>query len=443
MRKIKFIICQILLAAFFNCIALWKLTELSVLLKTLIIIFLVVYFFVFLVRAGGKTDENKKLSGISKGTYTIESAIVLAVAETLLLIFLGVYSELNVWRQVVNGVFAFLLIGLSGFIGIVRTAVNSRQVKIIWYILLLFTWYIPIVNIFVLVKICRISKKEFRFEQAKQDLDNMRKENEICRTKYPILMVHGIFFRDWQLFNYWGRVPKELVRNGAEIYYGNQQSANLIEVSAGELKESILKIIVQTGAEKVNIIAHSKGGLDSRYAISRLGMNKYVASLTTINTPHYGCKFVDSILSKVSEGLLSFVDKRYNKLFTVLGDTAPSFRKGLGELTFASCERFNEETPDSPDVYYYSVMTKMNTIRSAGFPLNLGYMLNKPYGSGNDGLVTVESGLRGDNQLMVEHKGKRGISHGDVIDLFRENIDGFDIREFYVNIVKNLKEKGF
>lgn len=36
-----------------------------------------------------------------------------------------------------------------------------------------------------------------------------------------------------------------------------------------------------------------------------------------------------------------------------------------------------------------------------------------------------------------------GISHGDVIDLNRENIPGFDVREFYVDLVHDLKERGF
>ena len=54
-----------------------------------------------------------------------------------------------------------------------------------------------------------------------------------------------------------------------------------------------MQIIQKTGCEKVNIIAHSKGGLESRYAISQLGLSPYVASLTTINTPHHGCTFVD------------------------------------------------------------------------------------------------------------------------------------------------------
>ena len=43
-----------------------------------------------------------------------------------------------------------------------------------------------------------------------------------CKTKYPILMVHGMGFRDRKYFNYWGRIPKILKENGADIYYGHQ-----------------------------------------------------------------------------------------------------------------------------------------------------------------------------------------------------------------------------
>lgn len=172
-------------------------------------------------------------------------------------------------------------------------------------------------------------------------------------------------------------------------------------------------------------------------------MDKYVATLTTINTPHYGCKFVDMLLGKIPESIQSFVDRKYNKLFTALGDKDPSFLDGVYDLTYKNCSELNASTPDSQLVSYRSVMSKMNSIRSAGFPLNIGYLLNKPYGKGNDGLVTVESGLYGENSKMIEHKGKRGISHGDVIDLFRENIKDFDVREFYVDIVKELKEQGF
>ncbi len=78
--------------------------------------------------------------------------------------------------------------------------------------------------------------------------------------------------------------------------------------------------------------------------------------------------------------------------FTALGDKDPSFLDGVYDLTYKNCSELNASTPDSQLVSYRSVMSKMNSIRSAGFPLNIGYLLNKPYGKGNDGLVTVESG---------------------------------------------------
>ena len=35
------------------------------------------------------------------------------------------------------------------------------------------------------------------------------------------------------------------------------------------------------------------------------------------------------------------------------------------------------------------------------------------------------------------------LQYGDVIDLNRENIDGFDVREFYVQLVSSLRERGY
>ena len=35
------------------------------------------------------------------------------------------------------------------------------------------------------------------------------------------------------------------------------------------------------------------------------------------------------------------------------------------------------------------------------------------------------------------------ISHGDMIDLTREDYQGFDVLEFYVKLVEELKQMGF
>ena len=37
---------------------------------------------------------------------------------------------------------------------------------------------------------------------------------------------------------------------------------------------------------------------------------------------------------------------------------------------------------------------------------------------------------------------ERGISHGDMIDLTRKNIPGFDVAGFYIGLVRELKAKG-
>lgn len=60
----------------------------------------------------------------------------------------------------------------------------------------------------------------------------------------------------------------------------------------------------------------------------------------------------------------------------------------------------------------------------------------------NDGLVTESSAKWGQFQGTLQSR-KRGISHGDMIDLKREDIKGFDVLECYIQLVENLKEEGF
>lgn len=104
----------------------------------------------------------------------------------------------------------------------------------------------------------------------------------------------------------------------------------------------------------MNIIAHSKGGLDSRYAISKLGMAPYVASLTTINTPHRGCEFADYLLGKIPEKQQQTVANAYNSALKKLGDTNPDFIAAVTDLTASACENLNRELPDPQGVYIQS-----------------------------------------------------------------------------------------
>ena len=243
--------------------------------------------------------------------------------------------------------------------------------------------------------------------------------------------------------NYWGRILFALKQNGAILYYGSQQSAASVADCGQELAARIRDIVQQTGCEKVNIIAHSKGGLDSRYAITACGAAPYVASLTTINTPHRGCLFADYLLDKIPEKVQKSVARKYNAALKKCGDPNPDFLSAVRNLTASTCESLNKKLPNHPDVWYQSVGSQMNCAASGRFPLNMAYPLVKHFDGANDGLVSADSARFGERFTLLTTPKGRGISHGDMIDLNRENIPGFDVREFYVNLVHDLKEKGY
>lgn len=398
-----------------------------------------------------KKDFSARLNALSGGYELIVTSLYALVLEII-----GYFAYINSYisnngefigspqckTAIIGGMMAWLFLLIHYLNGFWRTAFCSSQLGIaIRVLMFLFWWLIPI-NIILFIKWCGIVRREVYYEHEKYMLDSTRVENHICATHYPIVMVHGIFFRDWQFINYWGRIPQALKKNGACVYYGGQQSSRCIADSAAEIKKEILKVLDETGAEKVNVIAHSKGGLDTRYAISCLGMDEKIASLTTINTPHRGCPFVDSLLDFFPYSFAAFIAARYNSVFKRLGDSSPDFLAGVRDLTAASLKVFNDRVKDSPKVYYQSSMSKMNSVMSAGFPLNIGYLLVKKYEGDNDGLVSVPSAVWG-NYLGLLTAGKKGISHGDMIDLTRKNIKGFDVSEFYVQLIAKLKDMGF
>lgn len=347
------------------------------------------------------------------------------------------------YKWLFNTVMIIVVENIVFWNGIIRVYLTSEQLGIRFRMLGILCGMIPIAQLLALGKILQIVSKEVLFENDKILLNQSRKSQQICATKYPILMVHGVFFRDFRYFNYWGRIPKQLEENGATIYYGNQQSAGSVEACAMELKERILQIIEETGCEKVNIIAHSKGGLDSRYAISVLDMAPYVASLTTINTPHRGCEFADYLLEKMSDKQKNVLAKTYNISLSKMGDPNPDFLKAVGDLTASACKARNEYTPDMPGVYYQSVGSKLNIASGGRFPLNFSHHLVKAFDGANDGLVGENSFVWGEHFEMLMTSGVRGISHGDMIDLNRENFDGFDVREFFVQLVADLSKRGY
>lgn len=338
--------------------------------------------------------------------------------------------------------FCVILSALTFWNGILCVYLTSTQMGIKWRLLGVLCGMLPVVNLIILTKIIRITSDEVEFELEKETITSNPELSSICKTKYPLVLVHGVFFRDNRLFNYWGRVPRTLKLHGATIYYGQHQSALTVKESARELTARIKLIVERSGCEKVNIIAHSKGGLDCRYAISEFGLAPYVASLTTINTPHRGCFFADKLLYAIPEKVKAKVANAYNVTLRALGDETPDFLAAVSDLTAESCNKLNDMLTFPKEIYSQSYGSVLGYAKKGQFPLNLSYRYVSLYDGENDGLVGESSFAWGDKYTLFRTNGNRGISHGDMIDLNRENIKDFDVRGFYTKLVNDLREQG-
>ena len=388
--------------------------------------------------------KRKSLKICYHGTTLLVSFYISVIVSAIYQIIIAIKTIPNDYMLFVwSLVFCICVNFVIFWNGIICVYLTSTQLGIKVRVIGLVCGMIPIANLVALFFIIKTTLTECLVETKKEQINRQRYDQKVCATKYPILLVHGVFFRDTKYFNYWGRIPDELKANGATIFYGNHHSASSVADSAAELKSRIVEILAETGDEKLNIIAHSKGGLDCRYAISKLGIADKVASLTTINTPHKGCLFADYLLTKIPSEIKNKVATTYNSTLKKIGEQNPDFLAAVNDLTDSYCDQLNLELPSPEGIYCQSVGSVLTKATNGKFPLNLSYHLVKYFSGENDGLVDETSFKWGENYILLRPTKKRGISHGDMIDLNRENIDGFDVREFYVGLVSELKNKGF
>ncbi len=388
--------------------------------------------------------HKKRLKICNHGIIALCSFLcssVLTVIYHIALSFETIPQDWKIWLY--SAVYAICIEAIIFWNGIISVYVSSVQLGIKIRVIGALCGMIPVVNLIVLSKIIKTVIDEVDFEIYREKIDIERKNQKVCKTKYPILLVHGVFFRDSGLLNYWGRIPEALELNGSEIYYGNHQSAASVEESARELNARIKAVCEFAGCEKLNIIAHSKGGLDCRYILSKLDGSKNIASLTTVNSPHKGCQFADYLLTKMTENMKNKIADTYNSVLKRLGDHKPDFISAVNDLTAEKCIQRDKLLGEPPkEIFCQSIGSIQKKARGGTFPLNLTYHLPKYFDGDNDGLVAETSFKWGEKYTLLTTKGKRGISHGDVVDLNRENIKGFDVREFYVELVKDLKDRG-
>lgn len=257
-------------------------------------------------------------------------------------------------------------------------------------------------------------------------------------TKYPIILVHGIAAKEARIMNAFGRIGDELTRAGYSVHIADTDGFGTIESNAVQLKDFVERVLAETGAGKVNIIAHSKGGLDSKHMITELGMEDRVASLTTLCTPHKG-SIIASWIWKLPMWL-----KRYFAFFINLFYKVVFRDKNPDALTACEQLRARDESEEalqfSYKVYCQSYSTSIDSVNDC-FIMALPMKIHKRFENmESDGLVNEESTRFGN------YRGKCldiPISHVQIIDLFSKKSQKEKIYDFYKSVCEELSGMGF
>ena len=263
------------------------------------------------------------------------------------------------------------------------------------------------------------SNKELLFEFNDTDLQELfeplRTTEKMREDKfhYPIILAHGFarpdflvdnMFRTLNLsiydlsfvadrFHYFKGIASHLRENGFDVHHSRVSWAASVDTRAIDLEGEVKRILAETGAHKVHIIAHSMGGLDARHMLVTNGMAKKVASLTTLGTPHLGSRIADILVEQGIDQILGIFRSFINL-------------EGLSSITTDVCAAFNEahEKEEAENDVIYQTYYSHQTLDRVFVPFQVAWkILNKHEGK-SDGLVSIKS-----QKWKPELKGRRGI----------------------------------
>ena len=208
----------------------------------------------------------------------------------------------------------------------------------------------------------------------------------------PVILVHGLFGFDRMgiagaKFDYFRGIAQHLDTLGCHAHAVKLPRAASVPERARELCEAITAL----GHARVDLIAHSMGGLDARYALAHFGLASRVRSLVTVGTPHRGTPIADL----ATDGPLGLA----RRAIAALGISMTA----VDWLTTSALERFNKDVPDVPGVRYACVV---GGIREASTSIPLAVQpvhayLRKVAGA-NDGLVPMASQYWGETLAEIE-----------------------------------------
>jgi triacylglycerol esterase/lipase EstA (alpha/beta hydrolase family) len=104
---------------------------------------------------------------------------------------------------------------------------------------------------------------------------------------YPVVLVHGTL---GDMTVSWNLISPKLKHEGYCVFaldYGHR-GTDLMEGSAGQLRDFVDRVLAATGAAKVSMVGHSQGGMMPRYYLKFLGGASKVDDLIGLSPSNHG-----------------------------------------------------------------------------------------------------------------------------------------------------------
>ncbi|GAB5518949.1 MAG: alpha/beta fold hydrolase [Rhodothermales bacterium] len=265
--------------------------------------------------------------------------------------------------------------------------------------------------------------------------------SDVQPTQHPVVLMHGIgliahVLKPGAVFD---PIAEDLEAQGVRVFAPRVQPYSPIRERCKAWSVHLRTILSITGAKKLNLVGFSSGGIDARYLVTHMEAHEYVASITTIASPHRGSCLAELPL-RFPEPLRSILFEVVNQVAAVVfpeGDT--DVLPTLEELTREfMVERFNPATPDHPDVTYYSLGSHAGRgVRNAASPLT--WLMNQYIylkEGINDGFVALES------MKWTGYGGAIPADHAQLVGL-ADGLSTFDATIFYRRLISHLASEGW
>jgi triacylglycerol lipase len=264
-------------------------------------------------------------------------------------------------------------------------------------------------------------------------------DGEIISTHYPLVLIHG-FGALGTLFSS-GLLHAQaagLRQRGVLAFAPNVPPYDTTAARCVHWERHLERILEMSGAERLNLVGYSAGGLDARHLVSQRGFADRVASVITVATPNRGSELASWSLD--GGGALRAVAMR---AMTTMGrmafhDAPPRVADGLRELCPEHVEgTFNPANPDAPGVFYGSFAARAGLgtdTRITPLLLTQNRILY-PLAGANDGMVSVESAPWGEllGFIRSDHLRLCGVAPGS---------RGHSMR-FFLHLARELAARGF